>query len=64
MRIALCLTGLIGNLEGKSYDMGNGTQKVLDICYEKIKKHINNISFYIVFKRAYKKFTFSNGRFI
>ncbi len=40
MKIALCLTGLIGNLKGKSYNKGEGTQKVLDICSEKTKKHI------------------------
>ena len=35
---------------------------------EKIKKHINNISFYIVFKRAYKnkafKITFKNNKYL
>lgn len=50
MKTAICLTGLIGNLEGKSYDMGNGTQKVLDICYQKIKKHLldkNNVDIFL-----------------
>ena len=40
MKVALCLTGLIGSLQGKSWNKSGGTQKVLDTCFTHNKKHI------------------------
>ena len=40
MRVALCLSGLIGSDRGKSYDKKGGTDKVLDGCFNSFKNHI------------------------
>lgn len=40
MKVALCLTGLIGSLQGKSWNKSGGTQTVLDTCFTHNKKHI------------------------
>ena len=40
MKVALCLYGLVGSDQGKSYDKKGGTNKVLESCFKSFKNHI------------------------
>ena len=40
MRVALCLTGLVGSSSGKSWDKKGGTDEVLETCAKYFNKHM------------------------
>ena len=40
MKVALCLTGLVGSKSGKSWDKGGGTDEVLETCAKYFNKHM------------------------
>ena len=39
MKVALCLTGLVGSKSGKSWDKEGGTDEVLETCAKYFNKH-------------------------
>ena len=40
MKVALCLTGLVGSKSGKSWDKEGGTDEVLETCAKYFNKHM------------------------